>query len=165
MANPCYFKVEGVDGSCPDKGFEKFTYVYELHFRHYFEFDPRTALRTGDQKGDPYQLLCKLDEATNEWFQKFRKGTHFNAEIRFRTKTKEGSDLAYFTIKLEQAIFTEVEILCPNVHEEGQHAVGHYTKVGLAARKFTLTHEKFNETEKISRRKNSDAYDHDNPTG
>jgi type VI secretion system Hcp family effector len=165
MPSDGYFKIDGIDGSCAEKGFEKFTYVYHIDIHSFFDFNPSSAQKAGDQKWEPIKLVCKLEETAPEWLQKFRKSTAFKAEIRFPVKDKDGSKKPYLVIKMEDCTLVGFRITCPETWLPEHKEVGHLCEIKLACRKFTIEHDKYAESASTSHRKTGDTYDFDNPTG
>jgi len=106
MAGLCYFKMDKIDGSCVEKGYEKFTHVYQVQFGSHFDFDPRTALKVSDQMMRPTQLVCKLEDTAPEWFKAFRTGTESSGELRFPALDGASKDAAKMSIKFENVMIS-----------------------------------------------------------
>jgi type VI protein secretion system component Hcp len=188
MSKPCYFKIDGFDGSCAVKGYEKFTTVYHVDFDSFFDFNPTSAQKAGDQKFNPILLVCKLEETAPEWLQAFRKGTEVTGEIRFPALDAAGKDGAYLSIKLNNCFISGWNLQHPPSSDKPTENTGSFGRIKVrppwlkeiarkdaelasvcvlefACKKFTIEHPKYTELGNISHRKTQDTFDFDDPTG
>ncbi len=165
MPQNCFFKIDGSDGSCTEKGFEKTTYCYEVGIESFFDFNENSASKAGDQKWKPIRLVCRLEETAPEWLQTYRKGKECKATLKFPVKdAADGTTKAYTVITLEQAQIVSWAVRCPNTFDPDNAQSGHLCELSLAARLFTISHEQYKESGTVSHRKTQDKFNFEDPT-
>jgi type VI secretion system secreted protein Hcp len=64
-----------------------------------------------------------------------------NCEIKWWRTSSQGVQEHYFTIKLEDAIITNISARMPNCQDPGQAHFTHLEDVSFSYRKITWTHE------------------------
>jgi type VI protein secretion system component Hcp len=189
MSRVCYFKIDGYDGSCAVKGYEKFTTIYHFDFQSFFDFNPNSAQKAGDQKMKPIRLVCKLEETAPEWLQVFRKGTELKGEVRLPVMDGPDKDPAYMSIKLENCLISgwqlqqppsgekptenspdqmgRVKVRPPWFTDPGAKGaeIASVCVIELTCTKFTIEHPKYTGLGNFAHRKTQDTFDFHNPTG
>ncbi len=105
-----------IEGSCEASGKEDTIVVVGNEHRVYLPTDPQTGLPTGQRRHEPYTILKYIDKATVPFYQAMCQGEHMaQVEIKFYRINPVGQEEHYYTVKLTDAIITEIRTITPNL--------------------------------------------------
>lgn len=158
-----FLKIDGADGSCGEKNFEKHIYVYEYDLASFFDFNQVSASKVGDQKWNPVRFVCKLEETAPEIMKMYRKAKEVKIEFKLPTKDKGGTKKAYFVFTFEKAQFVSYSIKLPNTLNAQNERWGHVLEIGICAQTIKFDHIDYEDSQG-KHRKTGDQYDFADPT-
>jgi type VI secretion system secreted protein Hcp len=104
--------------------------------------DPQSGQPTGQRVHKPLTITKVFDKASPLIYTALTTGEKLpKVEVKWYRTSPEGKQEHYFTIKLEDAIITNINSRMPNCQDPGQAHFTHLEDVSFTYRKITWTHE------------------------
>lgn len=104
--------------------------------------DPQSGQPTGQRVHKPLTITKVFDKASPLLYTALTTGEKLpKVEVKWYRTSPEGKQEHYFTIKLEDAIITNINSRMPNCQDPGQAHFTHLEDVSFTYRKITWTHE------------------------
>ena len=104
--------------------------------------DPQSGQPTGQRVHEPLTITKIMDKSSPLLFRALTSGERLpTVEMKFYRTSAQGTMEHYFTIKLEDAIITDITSYMPNCQDPSQAHFTHLEDVQFTYRKLTKTHE------------------------
>ncbi|MGD9157599.1 MAG: Hcp family type VI secretion system effector [Desulfobacteraceae bacterium] len=105
--------------------------------------DPQSGQPTGQRVHKPLIITKIFDKSSPLLYTALCTGEKLtNCELKWYRTSPDGTQEHYFTIKLEDAIITNITAHMPNCQDPSQASFTHLEDVSFSYRKITWTHEK-----------------------
>jgi len=156
MPTPAYLTIEGSTqgnitegaftedsvGNIYQEGHENEILVEAFNHTVRVPTDPQSGQPTGQRVHQPLTISKVFDKCSPLLYKALTSGERLsNCKIRWFRTSKTGSQEHYFTIKLEDAIITNITARMPNCQDPNQAHFTHLEDVSFSYRKITWTHE------------------------
>ena len=104
--------------------------------------DPQSGQPTGQRVHKPLTITKVFDKSSPMLYKALSSGERLTTcEIKWWRTSSTGTQEHYFTIKLEDAIITNITARMPNCQDPSQAHFTHLEDVSFSYRKITWTHE------------------------
>lgn len=146
MPMPCYLtltaKKQGkIDGSVQVKGHEKKILIQSLDHLIEIPRNPQTGLPAGKRVHGPMVLTKELDESSPKLQQALTSGEQFSSVLlEFFRISPTGTEEKYYTVKLENAILTQIRMWFPNCLVQENKQMGHMEDLAFTYEKIIWEH-------------------------
>lgn len=157
MPTPAYLSIEGEKqgkisggaltadsiGGKAQQGHEDEIYVQA--FKHIIEkpVDSQTGQPTGPRVHQPMTITKEFDKSSPLLYNALVTGeTLKTCELKWYRTSREGKQEHYFTIKLTDAIVTNITAYMPNCLDDKNNKLTHLEDVSFSYRKIEWKHEK-----------------------
>jgi type VI secretion system secreted protein Hcp len=156
MPTPAYLSIEGATqgnitegaftqesvGNVYQEGHENEILVEAFSHTVTVPTDPQSGQPTGQRVHKPLTITKVFDKSSPMLYKALSSGEMLtNCEIKWWRTSSQGVQEHYFTIKLEDAIITNISARMPNCQDPGQAHFTHLEDVSFSYRKITWTHE------------------------
>ncbi|MDE2120783.1 MAG: Hcp family type VI secretion system effector [Betaproteobacteria bacterium] len=147
MPMPCYLVLEGqnqgkIEGSTKVKGHEGKILVQAVEHTIEIPKSPQTGLPTGKRVHGPMTLTKEIDKASPKLFQALTSGEQMkDVTLQYMRISPKGTEEVYYTVKLQNAIITNVRAWTPICLAQENQQIGHMEDVSLTYEKVTWTFE------------------------
>ena len=157
MPTPAYLTIEGVSqGNITEGAFTEDSVGNIFQEEHENEIlveafshtvtvptDPQSGQPTGQRVHKPLTITKIFDKSSPLLYTALCTGEKLpTCELKWYRTSVSGTQEHYFTIKLEDAIITNIEARMPNCQDPSQASFTHLEDVSFSYRKITWTHEK-----------------------
>ena len=157
MPTPAYLTIEGVTqgkitegaftedsvGNVYQEGHENEILVEAFNHTVTVPTDVQSGQPTGQRVHKPLTITKIFDKSSPLLYTALSTGERLNVcEIKWYRTSVSGTQEHYFTIKLEDAIITNISSYMPNCQDPSQAHFTHLEDVSFSYRKITWTHEK-----------------------
>jgi type VI secretion system secreted protein Hcp len=146
MPMPCYLVLEGqnqgkIKGSTLVKGHEGKILVQAVDHTIEIPKNPQTGLPTGKRVHCPMTLTKEIDESSPKLFQALTSGEQMKeVSLEYYRISPSGKEEKYYTVKLHNAIFTNIKSWTPNCLDPEMKQIGHMEDISLTYEKITWTY-------------------------
>lgn len=147
MPIPCYLLVEGknqgkIEGSSLTKGHEGKILVQAVDHLIEIPKSPQTGLPTGKRIHCPLTVTKEIDKASPKLQQALTSGEQMkDVTLEFYRISPKGIEEKYYSIKLEDAILTNVRAWMPNCLDPANERIGHMEDVSFTYQKIHWVYE------------------------
>lgn len=147
MPMPCYLVLEGqnqgkIEGSTQVKGHEGKILVQAVEHTIEIPKSPQTGLPTGKRVHGPMTLTKEIDKASPKLFQALTSGEQMkDVTLEFMRISPKGTEEKYYTVKLQNAIITNIRSWTPICLAQENQQIGHMEDVSLTYEKVAWTFE------------------------
>jgi type VI secretion system secreted protein Hcp len=156
MPTPAYLSIEGATqgpitkgaftsqsvGNIYQEGHEDEILVEAFNHVVTVPTDVQSGQPTGQRVHKPLTVTKVFDKASPLLYTALTTGEKLNTvELKWFRTNPEGKQEHYFTIKLEDAIITNINARMPNCQDPAQAHFTHLEDVSFTYRKITWTHE------------------------
>jgi type VI secretion system secreted protein Hcp len=144
---PCYLIVEGdnqgkIEGSCKVKGHEGKILIQAVDHVIEIPKNAQTGLPAGKRIHLPMNVTKEIDKSSPKLFQALTSGEHMkDVTLEYYRITPKGTEEKYYTVKLENAILTNMRAWTPNCLDAVQKGMGHMEDLAFTYEKVTWTFE------------------------
>lgn len=145
MPMPCYLVLEGqnqgkIEGSIQVKGHEGKILVQAVNHTIEIPKSPQTGLPTGKRVHLPMTLTKAIDQASPKLFQALTSGEQMKeVTVEYYFANKMGLEEKYYTVKLSNAIVTNIRSWVPNCLDPNNQQMGHMEDVSFTYEKISWT--------------------------
>ena len=146
MPMPCYLTLKGVhqgkiDGSNKVKGHEGKILVQAVDHTIEIPKSPQTGLPTGKRVHCPMTLTKQIDKSSPKLFQALTTGEQMEeVTLEYYRISPKGDEEKYYTVKLANAILTNIRAWMPNCLESSHREMEHMEDVSFTYEKITWTY-------------------------
>jgi type VI secretion system secreted protein Hcp len=156
MPTPAYLSIEGATqgnitegaftedsvGNVYQEGHENEILVEAFSHTVTVPTDPQSGAPTGQRVHKPLTITKVFDKSSPMLYTALSSGERLpKCEIKWWRTSSSGTQEHYFTIKLEDAIITNITARMPNCQDPSQAHFTHLEDVSFSYRKITWTHE------------------------
>ena len=147
MPMPCYLIVEGenqgkIEGSVKVKGHEGKILIQAVDHTIEIPKSPQTGLPTGKRIHMPMKVTKEIDKSSPKLYQALTSGEQFKAvSLEFYRISAKGTEEKYYTVKLSNAILTNMKSWTPNCLMPENKQMGHMEDASFTYEKITWTFE------------------------
>jgi type VI secretion system secreted protein Hcp len=156
MPTPAYLSIEGATqgnitegaftaesvGNVYQEGHENEILVEAFNHTVTVPTDPQSGQPTGQRVHKPVTITKVFDKSSPMLYKALTSGERLpKCEIKWYRTSSQGLQEHYFTIKLEDAIITNITARMPNCQDPGQAHFTHLEDVSFSYRKISWTHE------------------------
>jgi len=147
MPMPCYLKLTAatqgeIKGSIKVKGHEDTILVQAVDHIIQTPCSPQTGLPTGKRVHFPMTLTKEIDKSSPKLFQALARGENLtNVTLEYYRISPKGTEEKYYTVKLTNAVLTNIRSWTPNCLLQANQQMGHMEDVSFAYEKITWTFE------------------------
>ncbi len=147
MPMPCYLVLEGqnqgkIEGSTKVKGHEGKILVQAVEHAIEIPKSPQTGLPTGKRVHGPMTLTKEIDKSSPKLFQALTSGEQMkDVTLQYMRISPKGTEETYYTVKLQNAIITNVRAWTPICLAQENQQMGHMEDVSFTYEKVTWTFE------------------------
>ena len=156
MPTPAYLSIEGATqgnitegaftedsvGNVYQEGHENEILVEAFSHTVTVPTDPQSGQPTGQRVHKPLTITKVFDKSSPMLYTALSTGERLpTCEIKWYRTSSQGTQQHYFTIKLEDAIITNITARMPNCQDPSQAHFTHLEDVSFSYRKITWTHE------------------------
>jgi type VI secretion system secreted protein Hcp len=156
MPTPAYLSIEGATqgnitegaftedsvGNVYQEGHENEILVEAFSHTVTVPTDPQSGQPTGQRVHKPLTITKVFDKSSPMLYTALASGERLpKCEIKWWRTSSSGTQEHYFTIKLEDAIITNISARMPNCQDPSQAHFTHSEDVSFSYRKITWTHE------------------------
>lgn len=144
---PCYLTLDGqnqgkIEGSVKIKGHDGKILVQAVDHTIEIPKSPQTGLPTGKRVHGAMTLTKEIDKSSPKLFQALTSGEQFKfVELEFYRISPKGTEERYYTVKLNNAILTQVKSWTPNCLDPENRQMGHMEDIAFTYEKICWTFE------------------------
>jgi len=147
MPMPCYMTLEGqnqgkIEGSTKVKGHDGKILVQAVEHTIEIPKSPQTGLPTGKRVHGAMTLTKEIDKSSPKLFQALASGEQMkDVTLEFYRISPKGTEEKYYTVKLSNAILTNMQSWTPNCLSLENKQMGHMENLSFTYEKITWTYE------------------------
>ncbi|OYO27928.1 Hcp family type VI secretion system effector [Janthinobacterium sp. PC23-8] len=147
MPMPSYLIIEGtnqgkIEGSVKIKGHEGKILVQAVDHSITIPESPQTGLPTGKRIHRPMTITKEIDKSSPKLFQALTSGEQMKTvSLEYYRISPKGTEEKYYTVKLSNAIMTNIRSWTPNCLTPANQQMGHMEDVSFTYEKITWTFE------------------------
>jgi type VI secretion system secreted protein Hcp len=147
MPMPCYLTVEGqnqgkIEGSTKVQGQEGKILVQAVDHTIEIPKSPQTGLPTGKRVHGAMSVTKEIDKSSPKLYQALTSGEQLkDVSLEFYRISPKGTEEKYYTVKLENAILTNMQSWTPNCLDLSNKQMGHMEDLAFTYEKITWTYE------------------------
>ena len=144
---PCYLVLKGqnqgnIEGSIEVKGHEKKILVQAVNHSIEIPKSPQTGLPTGKRVHGPMTLVKEVDKSSPKLFQALTSGEQMEeVTLEYYRISPKGIEEKYYTVKLFNAILTNIRAWTPNCLTDENKQMGHMEDVSFTYEKICWTYD------------------------
>ncbi|NUU02271.1 Hcp family type VI secretion system effector [Herbaspirillum robiniae] len=145
MPMPCYLILEGqnqgkIEGSTKVKGHEGKILVQAVDHTIEIPKSPQNGLPTGKRVHCPMTLTKEIDKSSPKLFQALTSGEQMkDVTLEYYRISPKGTEEKYYTVKLSNAIVTNMRAWTPNCLTAENKQMGHMEDISFTYEKITWT--------------------------
>lgn len=147
MPVPCYLTLKGVsqgkiEGSNKVSGHEGKILVQAVDHTIEIPKSPQTGLPTGKRVHCPMTLTKQIDKSSPKLFQALTTGEQMEeVTLEYYRISPKGREEKYYTVKLANAILTNIRAWMPNCLEDRHSQMEHMEDISFTYEKITWTYD------------------------
>ncbi len=147
MPMPCYLTLEGqnqgkIEGSNKVRGHEGKILLQAVDHTIEIPKSPQTGLPTGKRVHGAMTLTKEIDKSSPKLFQALASGEQMkDVTLEFYRISPKGTEEKYYTVKLSNAILTNMKSWTPNCLSPENKQMGHMEDLSFTYEKITWTYE------------------------